>query len=47
MQEMTEQKIGFIGLGKMASAIIKGIKRGRLSVFHADKNKGNGNSRKP
>ena len=25
MQEMTEQKIGFIGLGKMASAIIKGI----------------------
>ena len=22
---MTEQKIGFIGLGKMASAIIKGI----------------------
>ena len=25
MSEMTEQKIGFIGLGKMASAIIKGI----------------------
>ncbi len=25
MNDMTEQKIGFIGLGKMASAIIKGI----------------------
>lgn len=25
MNEMTEQKIGFIGLGRMASAIIKGI----------------------